>query len=329
MKKIILVTGAAGFIGSQLCAKLLMSFPDCNVVGIDNLNNYYNSNIKKKKIKFLKKNKNFIFLKIDISDYNKLKKLFKKKKIYYVFNLAAQAGVRYSIENPDSYLNSNVIGFFNILKICKEFKVKNLFFASTSSVYGNNKKNILKEDDNTDNPLSFYAATKKSNEVMAYSYHYMFNLSIVGFRFFTVYGPNGRPDMSILKFLEANQKGKKIQLFNKGNHSRDFTYVEDCVDAMILVFKKLLKRNNLKPYFNIFNISSNKKIKLMKVISILEKNLNSKFQIEKLNLQKGDVKNTFGSINKIKKFSNYKPSVSIETGIKKIIEWHKKINQDK
>jgi UDP-glucuronate 4-epimerase len=281
MKRNILVTGAAGFIGSVLCKNLIKCYPNYNIIGVDNINNYYDKKIKLRKIKNLRENKNFFFYKLDISNYKNLKKIFKNKKISDVFNLAAQAGVRYSIENPDAYMKSNIFGFFNILKLCREFHIKNIFFASTSSVYGNNKSKILKEKSNTDFPLSFYAATKKSNEVMAYSYHYMYDLNIIGFRFFTVYGPDGRPDMSIVKFLNLYNANKKIPLFNNGNHSRDFTYIDDCVSAILGVFKKVLKNKNKKPLFQIFNISSNKKIKLKLVIEILEKNLKSQFKKKK------------------------------------------------
>ena len=321
MSRYIFVTGAGGFIGNELSKCLLNKYKNFTIIGIDNLNNYYDIKIKKKKIKNLSNNNKFKFAKIDISNYSKMYRLFKKYKPQYVFNLAAQAGVRYSLENPDSYIQSNIIGFYNILKLSKENKVKCLFYASTSSVYGDSNKKILTEKDITDFPLNLYAATKKSNEVLAYSYYSMFSLSSIGFRFFTVYGPNGRPDMSIVKFLNSMKKNKFIELYNKGNHSRDFTYIDDCVDAMLLTFIKVLKLK--KPIYEIFNISSNKKIKLKYVIDLMEKKLEKKFKKKLLPLQKGDIKETFGNIKKIKKFSGYKSKIKFELGLDKIVKWFK------
>lgn len=322
--KNILITGCGGFIGSELSKKLLHHHNNYKIIGIDNLNNYYDPNIKKRKILELKKFGNkFKFLKIDISDKKVLAKVFLIYKPDYVFNLAAQAGVRYSIENPDAYIKANVVGFYNILDLSKKMNVNCLFYASTSSVYGDSKKKILDENDNTDNPLSLYAATKKTNEVMAYSYFSMFKLSSVGFRFFTVYGPNGRPDMSIVKFLYSMKKNKHIQIYNQGNHARDFTYIDDCVDGIFSSFQRIIKTK--KPIYEIFNISSNKKISLKDVIFLLEKKLKKKFKKKYLPLQKGDIKETFGDIKKLKKFSGYQPKVNFKDGVNNIIQWFKSL----
>jgi len=321
--KYILVTGCGGFIGNELSKKLLQNYKNYIIIGIDNLNNYYDPDIKKRKILELKKfGKKFKFIKIDISNKKDLKKVFTAYRPDYVFNLAAQAGVRFSIENPDAYIKTNIVGFYNILDLSKKINVKCLFYASTSSVYGNSKKKILNENDNTDNPLSFYAATKKTNEVLAYSYFSMFNLSSIGFRFFTVYGPNGRPDMSIVKFLNSMKKNKSIDLYNKGNHSRDFTYIDDCINGIMSTFQRIIKSK--KTIYEIFNISSNKKVSLKKVIYLLEKKLNKKFKKNYLPLQKGDIRDTFGGIKKLNKFSGYKSKVSFENGISNIIEWFNK-----
>lgn len=324
MKKI-LITGCAGFIGNELTKKILNNFKSFKVIGIDNLNDYYDVNIKKRKIKVLKESKNFIFKKIDISDKIELNKVFRKFKPDYVINLAAQAGVRYSIQNPRSYISSNIVGFFNLLDLSKKYNIKFIFYASTSSVYGNSKKSILSENDSTDKPLNLYAATKKSNEIMAYSYYSMFNLSCIGFRFFTVYGPNGRPDMSIIKFLNLYKQNKSIELYNNGNHSRDFTYVDDCVDGIISVFLKSIKKK--KKIYEIFNISSNKKVKLKFVINFLEKKLEKKFKKKLIPLQKGDIKETFGSIKKINLYSGYRPKVSIKSGLNNIINFFRDYNK--
>ena len=227
----ILITGAAGFIGFHLSKKLLNEH--YIVFGIDNLNNYYDVNLKKDRVSYLNKSKNFIFNKIDLSNKKKINKIIEQNKIKYIVHLAAQAGVRYSIDHPEFYFKNNLEGFFNILEIAKINKIKHLIFASTSSVYGNNSKFPLTEQMNTDQPLSFYAATKKSNEVMAYSYSNIYKLPSTALRFFTVYGPYGRPDMSLFKFTKAILSNKKISFFNSGDHIRDFTYVDDIVDGVL------------------------------------------------------------------------------------------------
>ncbi len=311
----ICVTGNAGFIGFHLSLKLLKS--NYQVVGIDNLNDYYDTSLKLERLKILKKYKNFSFKKINISD-KKLFNFLKKKNIKCIINLAAQAGVRYSIEDPRKYFESNLDGFFNILEISRVLKIKHLIFASTSSVYGNNTKFPLLEDYNTDKPLSFYAATKKSNEILAYSYSNIYKLPITGLRFFTVYGPFGRPDMSLFKFTKNILKGNTLQLFNNGKHIRDFTYIDDVVEGIISAINKPSKK--IVP-FNIFNIGSNNPKKLKEFINIIEKNLFKKSKIKNLPLQLGDVVKTHASTYNAKKYLNYEPRVSIEEGIRQFIDW--------
>ena len=315
-KKIYLVTGSAGFIGFHLSKKILAK--GFKVIGIDNLNNYYDVQLKKKRNHILKKNKNYIFKKIDIKNYKNLETVFKKYKIFKVIHLAAQAGVRYSLKNPRSYIDNNINGFFNILEISKNFRVKKFVYASTSSIYGLQKKFPLKENLNTDNPIQLYAATKKSNELMATSYSYLYKMDTVGLRFFTVYGPWGRPDMALFKFTKNIIKGKSIEVFNKGKHERDFTYVDDIVDGIIkIVFSKKNKFGS-----QIFNIGNGKKIKLLKYIQLIEKNLKKKARKKLLPLQKGDVFKTHSNTRLIKKHYNYNPKTSVNDGVKKFIEWY-------
>lgn len=314
----ILITGCAGFIGFSL-TKSLLKKNNIKVYGIDNLNTYYDINLKKNRLKILKKNKNFIFKKADICKYDTLDNFFKKNKINYVVNLAAQAGVRYSISNPRKYLESNVVGFFNILECSKKYKIKHLVYASTSSVYGDNKKLPLEEEYNTDKPISFYAATKKSNEVMAYSYSYIYNLRTTGLRFFTVYGPYGRPDMSLFKFTKSIKNSQPISFFNKGNHERDFTYIDDVVNA---IQKSLfLKKINNIPY-EIFNVGSNDPIHLKNFLKIIEKTLKKTAVINLEKFQLGDVKKTHASIKKISKATNFKIKTSVKYGVEKFIKWY-------
>ena len=315
-KKIYLVTGSAGFIGFHLSKKILAK--GFKVIGIDNLNNYYDVQLKKKRNHILKKNKNYIFKKIDIKNYKNLETVFKKYKIFKVIHLAAQAGVRYSLKNPRSYIDNNINGFFNILEISKNYRVKKFVYASTSSIYGLQKKFPLKENFNTDNPIQLYAATKKSNELMATSYSYLYKMDTVGLRFFTVYGPWGRPDMALFKFTKNIIKGKPIEVFNKGKHERDFTYVDDIVDGIIkIVFSKKNKFGS-----QIFNIGNGKKIKLLKYIQLIEKNLKKKARKKLLPLQKGDVFKTHSDTRLIKKDYNYNPKTSVNHGVKKFIEWY-------
>ena len=264
----ILVTGSAGFIGFHLCKKLLSNSKN-SIIGIDNLNKYYDVNLKKDRIKILNKYKNFSFKKIDLKNLIELKKIFEKYKINYVVHLAAQAGVRHSIKKPRLYFKNNLEAFFNILDLSKDFKVKHFIFASTSSVYGENTKFPLKESYDTNKPISFYAASKKSNEVMAHSYSYIYNLPCTGLRFFTVYGPYGRPDMALFKFTKSIIENKNVELFNNGNHLRDFTYVGDIVDGIFSLIKKPFKS---RIPFKIFNIGNGKSKKLLEYLKEIENN---------------------------------------------------------
>ena len=314
----ILVTGSAGFIGFHLSNKILKS--NITLVGIDNLNNYYDINLKKDRIKILKKNKKFKFYKIDLCDYNKLNNIIKRHKINYIIHLAAQAGVRFSIKNPKKYFKSNLEGFFNILEVSRHNKIKHLIYASTSSVYGNTNKFPLNESDKTDYPLSFYAATKKSNEVMAHSYSYIYKLPSTGVRFFTVYGPFGRPDMALFKFTKNIINNVSIELFNNGKHYRDFTYVNDIVDGVFSLIKRQSKKSI--PY-QIFNIGNGNPKKLIDYLNYIENVLNNTAKVKKLPLQIGDVLKTHSSIKKLKNFTGYKPKTNIKTGISKFIDWYR------
>ena len=314
----VLITGAAGFIGYHLAKKLLIK--NIKVIGIDNINDYYDVKLKNNRIKELKKNNKFFFYKLDLCNYKKLNNLVKKNKIKYIIHLAAQAGVRFSIEKPNIYFKSNLEGFFNILEVSRHNKIKHLIFASTSSVYGDSKNFPSTESNNTDRPLSFYAATKKSNEVMAHSYSYIYNLPCTGVRFFTVYGPFGRPDMALFKFTQNIIYNKSIELYNKGNHFRDFTYIDDIVDG---IFSLIKKQSNKSIPYEIFNIGNGSPKKLIEYLRNIEKNLNKKTKIKKLPLQKGDIIKTHSSINKLKKHTGYRSKTNIEEGISKFVEWYK------
>lgn len=313
----ILVTGCAGFIGYHFC-KNNFTKKKIQIVGVDNLNSYYSVSYKKKRLQELKKNKKFKFYKLDICNEDKIIKVF-KKRIDCVINLAAQAGVRYSLENPDAYFQSNLKGFYNILINSKRFKIKHLIFASTSSVYGNQKLIPIDENSDITNPIQFYAATKTSNELMASSFSQLYQMKISALRFFTVYGPWGRPDMALFKFTNNILRKKQIDIYNFGKHKRDFTYIDDCVNAIKLIIHAKKKRKK----FEVFNIANGKSEKLEKYIKIIERELKLKAKKKYLPLQKGDIQTTSANINKIKKFVKYKPSVNIETGIKKFIEWYK------
>jgi len=314
----VLVTGCAGFIGFHLCSRLANE--NILVHGLDNLNSYYDVQLKKNRLKILKDLENFKFYKLDLKDNLKLKQLFKKNKYHIVINLAAQAGVRYSITNPKTYFDSNILGFYNLINNLVNSDVKHFLFASTSSVYGSCNKFPIKEDYNTDNPLSFYAASKKINETIAYSYSNIHKIPTTGLRFFTVYGPFGRPDMSIFKFTNKILKNKEIELYNKGNHYRDFTYIDDIIEAIFRLLDKSPKSN---PPFNIFNIGGGNDIYLKNLVKLIEKNLNKKAKIKNLPLQLGDIKKTHSDITKLNSYSGYNPKISIEVGIKKFIDWYK------
>ncbi len=311
----ILVTGSAGFIGFHLCHYLLKN-KKYKVYGIDNINNYYDIKLKKDRLKILNKSKNFNFFKIDITNSSKIENNFKKNKYDVVVNLAAQAGVRNSIKEPKKYLNSNINGFFNILENSNKYKIKHFLFASTSSVYGSTKNFPIKEVFSTDKPLSFYAATKKCNEIMAYSYSHIHNLKCTSLRFFTVFGPYGRPDMALFKFVSSILNNKKIDLFNYGKHERDFTYVDDVVKS---IAKLLEKKNKMK--FNVFNIGSNRPVKLIDFVKKIKNTLNIEPKINYLPLQLGDVYKTHADNTKIKNFVGDFNQTSVDKGIKEFIRW--------
>lgn len=318
----ILVTGCCGFIGFHLSKKLLQK-KNTKIIGIDNINNYYDTKLKKDRLKILKNYNNFVFYKLDITNLKKLNKLFKKYNYKTVVHLAAQAGVRYSIENPNTYFNSNVAGFFNILSLSKEYKINHLIYASTSSVYGASKKFPLTENMTTDYPLSFYAATKKTNEIMAYSFSNVYKLRTTGLRFFTVYGPYGRPDMSLFKFVKNIILGKPIQLFNKGLHQRDFTYIDDVVSYInFLIFNKNINFGKDKVPYEIYNIGNGKTVKLLNFIEVIQNNLFKKAKIKKYPLQKGDVKKTHANVGKINKLIKINKT-DVKTGVEKFIKWYK------
>ena len=314
----ILITGSAGFIGYHLTKKILSK--NIGVIGIDNINNYYDVNLKKDRIKNLKKNKKFSFRKIDLCEYKKINNIVKKNKIKIIIHLAAQAGVRHSIKDPRKYFTSNLEGFFNILEVSRHNKIQHLIYASTSSVYGNSNKFPQNESNFTDKPLSFYAATKKSNEVMAHSYSYIYNIPCTGVRFFTVYGPYGRPDMALFRFTKNISLKKPIEIYNKGNHTRDFTYVDDIVDGLYSLINKKSKKS--VPY-EIFNIGSGNPKKLIDYIMYIEKYFNINSKVKNLPLQIGDVIKTHADIKKLKYHTGYKPKTNINIGINKFIEWYK------
>tara|TARA_Y100000996_G_scaffold404984_1_gene379647 strand:- start:52 stop:1062 length:1011 start_codon:yes stop_codon:yes gene_type:complete len=335
MNKII-VTGSAGFIGFSLCLKLLERGD--NVIGIDNHNNYYDTKIKEARAQNLKKYSNYQHYKLDLSDEKNLENVFKIQKPKKVVNLAAQAGVRYSMENPLAYINSNIVGFAHILENCRHQKIEHLVYASTSSIYGANTKMPFSEHDSVNHPLSVYAASKKSNELMAHAYSYLYNLPTTGLRFFTVYGPWGRPDMALFKFTKAILEEKPIDVFNHGNHTRDFTYIDDIVEGIIKTLDTSPVGNvnwnsdepdpaNSKAPWCIFNIGNNKPVKLMDYIDALEKALQKKAKINFLPLQPGDVQDTFANVDNLKKKFNYKPSTSVVEGVSNFIKWYKNYYQ--
>ncbi len=329
----ILITGAAGFIGFHTALSLIKKKK--RVIGVDNLNSYYSVGLKKNRLKILNKHKKYFrFFKIDLTENKKLRKIIRENHIDKVINLAAQAGVRYSLDNPRDYLNSNIVGFFNLIEACKDYKVKRLIFASTSSVYGNNIEIPFKEIHTADHPIQFYAATKRSNELIAHAYSSLYKIETVGLRFFTVYGPWGRPDMALFKFVKNIIEKKKIYIYNFGNHVRDFTYIDDIVNGIFLTTfskkiytKKFQLNTNLTPdqgicKFKIFNIGSGKRTSLKKYIKIIEKELKINSIKEYLPLQKGDIQKTLSNIENLKKLG-YEPKTNPENGIKKFIKWYK------
>tara|TARA_B100000212_G_scaffold220598_1_gene167060 strand:- start:153 stop:1169 length:1017 start_codon:yes stop_codon:yes gene_type:complete len=328
----ILVTGSIGFIGFHLCKKLLDEGHE--VYGIDNINDYYDIDLKLARKKSLANyaaqldvKKKYNFKKIDISNKKDLIALFKKCNFDIVVNLAAQAGVRYSIDNPQSYVESNLIGFVNIVECCREFKIKHLVFASSSSVYGMNKDQPFKIQDKTDFPISLYAATKKSNELLAFSYSHLYKIPTTGLRFFTVYGPFGRPDMAYFKFTKSIIEDKPIDVYNNGNMKRDFTYIDDIVDGMLSVLDKPPKSNQFDftlsdAPFRVLNIGNNKPISLEEFIECIEKALSKKAIKNELPMQPGDVPVTYADIDEINKEFGFNPKTNISDGIQKFVDWY-------
>lgn len=330
--KKILVTGAAGFIGFNLTRKLLKLGHE--VVGIDNLNNYYDVELKKNRLNVLRSAK-FTFYKIDISNKKNLYDVFAEEKPDIVVNLAAQAGVRYSLENPQAYLDSNLQGFLNILECCRKFPVEHLVYASSSSVYGGNKKVPFSTNDNVDHPVSLYAATKKSDELMAHVYSHLFGIPTTGLRFFTVYGPWGRPDMAYFSFTKNIVAGKPIKIFNNGKMKRDFTYIDDIVEGITRVIGNPPVKNenwsaatqgissSWAPY-KIYNIGNNHPVELMKFIEILEQKIGKTAIKEYYGMQPGDVTQTYADIEDLKQSVDFSPSTELGVGIGKFIEWYRK-----
>ena len=320
--KTILVTGAAGFIGFHLSKQLLAD--NYTVVGIDNLNDYYDVSLKEDRLKILKEHQNFTFIKADIADKEAVDSCFLNFSPEIVINLAAQAGVRYSIENPEAYIHSNILGFFNILEACRHNPVEHLLYASSSSVYGNQEKTPFSTSDNVDHPISLYAATKKSNELMAYTYSHLYNIPSTGLRFFTVYGPFGRPDMAYFSFTNNIMNGEKIKIFNNGDLYRDFTYVDDIVKGIVKLIDKIPEKDKNGAKYKVYNIGNNKPEKLMYFIETLEKSIGKTANKEFLPMQAGDVIGTYADVSELERDIGFKPQTSIEEGLKRFADWYMK-----
>ena len=336
-KKTFLITGAAGFIGSEIAKRLIINGE--NVIGIDNLNSYYDVNLKKSRLFEIEECNNkfsgkWFFHQISIENRDQLEKICEEYSFDVVIHLAAQAGVRFSITNPEDYVKANLVGFFNILEFCKNNNIKNFIFASSSSVYGGNKKIPFKETDNVDHPISFYAATKKSNEIMAHSYSHLYSIPTTGLRLFTVYGPYGRPDMAPMIFAKAILNHQKIDVFNYGNMIRDFTYIDDITETIFRCCYKPAKidskfnaqepnpSSSLNP-FMLFNVGNNNPVRLNEFINLLEKNLGVKAKLNFKEIQPGDVEITSSDSSRIKEWINFAPKVTIEEGLEKFAKWFK------
>ena len=320
--KKILVTGAAGFIGFHLCKSLLEK--GVEVVGFDNINDYYDVNLKYSRLELLTPYDKFTFVKGDLADKAAVDKLFSENKFDIVVNLAAQAGVRYSIDNPQAYIESNVIGFFNILEACRHNPVEHLLYASSSSVYGNQQKTPFSTDDDVSKPISLYAATKKSNELMAYTYSHLYSIPSTGLRFFTVYGPYGRPDMAYFSFTQKIMKGETIKIFNNGDMYRDFTYVDDIVKGIENMLSNPPEADENGDRATVYNIGNNSPEKLMYFIETLENALGKKAEKEFLPMQPGDVYQTYADVTPLIEKFGFKPSITIEEGLGKFVDWYKK-----
>ena len=330
MKTKIFITGSSGFIGFHVAKKYLDK--GLKVHGLDSMNSYYDVNLKRSRLKILSKYKNFSFTKGNITNYKILSKTVSKFKPSIIIHLAAQAGVRYSIEKPKVYLESNIIGSYHILEVAKKIKIKHLIMASSSSIYGANKRFPFREIDRTDHQISFYAATKKSSESLAHSYSNLWNLPITILRFFTVYGPWGRPDMAYFKFTKNILKGKKIDIFNKGKMYRDYTYIDDIIDGIYKLLNKAPSLNSKKTFkndslsivapFRILNIGNRRKVYLLDFINTLEKELGKKIKKNYMPMQKGDVRSTLSDSSLLKRITGYNPKTNYKIGIKKFIKWY-------
>ena len=342
--KTVLVTGAAGFIGSFLSERLLSDFEDIRVIGFDSVNDYYDIRLKESRLEKLQKHRNFIFIKANLADKDKVSEVFREYSPQIVVNLAAQAGVRYSITNPDAYIESNIIGFYNILEACRHSyddgatPVEHLVYASSSSVYGSNKKVPYSTDDKVDNPVSLYAATKKSNELMAHAYSKLYNIPSTGLRFFTVYGPAGRPDMAYFGFTDKLLRGETIRIFNYGNCKRDFTYIDDIVEGVVRVMQGAPERKDGEdglpvPPYAVYNIGNQNPENLLDFVDILQQELiatgvlpnDYDFEAHKqlVPMQPGDVPVTYADTTPLERDYGYKPSTELRTGLRNFARWYK------
>ena len=334
----ILVTGAAGFIGFYVSKSLLENGNE--VVGLDNINDYYDTNLKYDRLKELgidrtkasrfneiaesEDYRDFAFIRLHLEDRESLKELFKKEKFDVVCHLAAQAGVRYSLENPEAYIDSNIVGFLNILENCRHYNIQHLVYASSSSVYGANKKIPFETSDNVDHPVSLYAATKKSNELMAYTYSHLYGFPTTGLRFFTVYGPWGRPDMAMFLFTDAILKGSPIKVFNHGNLERDFTYIEDITEGVVRVIEKpVVSRIENGEQYKVYNIGNSQSVKLMDFIKAIEQTLDTKAEMKMLPMQPGDVEKTWANVDDLIRDYDYQPNTPIREGVRAFIKWYR------
>ena len=334
-QKKVLITGAAGFIGLHVTERLIEEGYD--VVGLDNINDYYDVNLKYDRLKKLgikrskaenfnqkirsESNDKFTFIRLNLEDRKNLPVLFEQEKFDLVCNLAAQAGVRYSIENPEAYIDSNVVGFLNLLENCRNNGVNHLIYASSSSVYGKNEKVPFSVEDNVDHPISLYAATKKSNELMAHTYSHLYNIKTTGLRFFTVYGPWGRPDMAMFLFTNAIFKGEPIKVFNNGYLERDFTYIDDIVEGVVKIVEPT--KENISPKYSLYNIGNNRPVKLMDFIKEIEKQVGLKANMEMYPMQPGDVYRTWADVRSLREDFGYNPKTSIQDGVSKFVSWYK------
>ena len=329
--KTILITGAAGFIGAHLCKAILQQDTDSEVkvIGIDNMNDYYDVKLKESRVRELMQYPGFVFEKCNIAEKTVMLKLFDKYRPKLVVNLAAQAGVRYSIDHPDAYIESNIVGFYNVLEACRYHEVEHLVYASSSSVYGANQKVPYATEDKVDHPVSLYAATKKSDELMAHAYSKLYDIPSTGLRFFTVYGPAGRPDMAYYKFTDKLTRGEKIQLYNYGDMYRDFTYIDDIVTGIINVMKKPPQPDEDGVRYKIYNIGNNKPEKLTRFVDVLEQCLldegiiTEKAQRELLPMQPGDVYQTFANVDELVRDFDFCPKTSLEEGLQRFAKWYK------